>query len=671
MGSCYSGLGSRHRPSPSQIPVEIAEQDLKNCVNKQENKSNIYSSSNCSNAFNNSFNNSTKSSLKNQSNLERLTYEEIAKQMSQMTSQQQLLQQQQQKRRIPILSGKSLGAQSRIAPTISKSQEFVDHNEIKVLKPANKLLSTSGQLKGFSLAESSTSTSISSATNSNSSINLSKNSSLKSSSLSSSANSILHSAIPKPKSRSPTPTSAAAFSKGNNKNNNVISSSYDNVNLTKSTSNERLKLTNNNVNNKNVNRNTSSTNPTKSILNIQTKTTSNQFGGLPKQTSKISNQLQGQSNLNLIDKRNNYQHQSIPIPTPRFQQQDNHIYSNTNTNLGLQGKIPEHQVKPTSYYYGMNKPSCPYKRPDNAASKLPSLLSGVKTNTLMSHQSIKYQSNLANQQRDSDDGNKQVSGIIQSFNRRFPTNRSVDVNDKSKEILSKDSLSNKNNLSSFSKNVDENLFMPRKLFQNQGDLTQSQTQAHESVIKENYQNSRIATPNLIKQAKIISKNNNTKEESLNGNSTESTPEHHSISSTGTGTDGDNRDFLIDDEISDQPELVLNATLDQADQTLKCSLSELEALKSKQRSDSVSSSLSSPTSVSTLASSSNSPSITITTTKLPTTTFRRPRPLSFVETPDGSCGLDSSSYRAACQDLLGIKTLLFRLHGLLQDVINNL
>lgn len=48
-------------------------------------------------------------------------------------------------------------------------------------------------------------------------------------------------------------------------------------------------------------------------------------------------------------------------------------------------------------------------------------------------------------------------------------------------------------------------------------------------------------------------------------------------------------------------------------------------------------------------------------------FRRPRPLSFVENDDGSFGLDLPSQRAVAQDLIGIKTLLFRLQNLLQNV----
>lgn len=47
-------------------------------------------------------------------------------------------------------------------------------------------------------------------------------------------------------------------------------------------------------------------------------------------------------------------------------------------------------------------------------------------------------------------------------------------------------------------------------------------------------------------------------------------------------------------------------------------------------------------------------------------FRRPRPLSFVENEDGSLGFDSPSQRAVQQDIIGLKTLLFRLQNVLQN-----
>lgn len=123
----------------------------------------------------------------------------------------------------------------------------------------------------------------------------------------------------------------------------------------------------------------------------------------------------------------------------------------------------------------------------------------------------------------------------------------------------------------------------------------------------------------------------------------------SISNGATGTK--HGDFLIDDEIADQPELVLNST-DKPVLTIKNSLSELEDLKIRQY-------------VKTVSSNTNS-STAATSTK-PSATFRRPKPLSFVESPDGSFGLDSPSYRSAYQDLIGVKTLLFRLQGILQNV----
>lgn len=59
--------------------------------------------------------------------------------------------------------------------------------------------------------------------------------------------------------------------------------------------------------------------------------------------------------------------------------------------------------------------------------------------------------------------------------------------------------------------------------------------------------------------------------------------------------------------------------------------------------------------------------TVTSTTPSYAIFRRPRPLSFVETADGALGLDSPSLRAVSQDVIGIKTLLFRLQGVLQNV----
>lgn len=68
-----------------------------------------------------------------------------------------------------------------------------------------------------------------------------------------------------------------------------------------------------------------------------------------------------------------------------------------------------------------------------------------------------------------------------------------------------------------------------------------------------------------------------------------------------------------------------------------------------------------------AASSTSHNQTVTSTTPSYAIFRRPRPLSFVETADGNLGLDSPSLRAVSQDVIGIKTLLFRLQGVLQNV----
>ena len=48
-------------------------------------------------------------------------------------------------------------------------------------------------------------------------------------------------------------------------------------------------------------------------------------------------------------------------------------------------------------------------------------------------------------------------------------------------------------------------------------------------------------------------------------------------------------------------------------------------------------------------------------------MRKPRALSLVESADGNLGFDGSSYRNLMQDVKDVKTLLFRLQGLLQTV----
>lgn len=47
--------------------------------------------------------------------------------------------------------------------------------------------------------------------------------------------------------------------------------------------------------------------------------------------------------------------------------------------------------------------------------------------------------------------------------------------------------------------------------------------------------------------------------------------------------------------------------------------------------------------------------------------RKPRALSLIESADGIVGLDSSSYANLMQDVKDVKTLLFRLQGLIHNV----
>ncbi|KAI1292069.1 hypothetical protein HDE_07535 [Halotydeus destructor] len=133
----------------------------------------------------------------------------------------------------------------------------------------------------------------------------------------------------------------------------------------------------------------------------------------------------------------------------------------------------------------------------------------------------------------------------------------------------------------------------------------------------------------------------------------------------TGTDVD-RDFLIDDEISDQPDLmVISHSIDDSmsERTLERSLCELEDLKAKQNSIMSPESLSRSSSINSSLSRSTSNGAA----KSSTTKFTKPRALSLVESPEGNLGFDGTSYRSLMQDMHGVKLLLFRLQGLLQNV----
>lgn len=136
------------------------------------------------------------------------------------------------------------------------------------------------------------------------------------------------------------------------------------------------------------------------------------------------------------------------------------------------------------------------------------------------------------------------------------------------------------------------------------------------------------------------------------------------------------DFLIDDEISDQPQLMLGTNASQEegeskskqkeDQTqaniIKRSLGEFQALKSKSGAAGDTASISS-----SIVSLNSNPS---TPTNKPSPIkprFRPPRSFSMIESADGTKGLDSPSVRAALQDIKGIKTQLLQLQSLLQQV----
>lgn len=150
------------------------------------------------------------------------------------------------------------------------------------------------------------------------------------------------------------------------------------------------------------------------------------------------------------------------------------------------------------------------------------------------------------------------------------------------------------------------------------------------------------------------------------------------------------DFLIDDEICDQPQLILNEKNEPIERlgsdhtissvsslqsspsksTISCSINELTSLKLKQAG------LESPISPSnhavedkrTSSAAEIRHSNSFSGVRNSPHTFRQPRPVSVVESSDGTMEMDGSSKRSIMQDINGIKTLLFRLQGEIQNVI---
>ncbi|CAG2107118.1 unnamed protein product [Medioppia subpectinata] len=308
------------------------------------------------------------------------------------------------------------------------------------------------------------------------------------------------------------------------------------------------------------------------------------------------------------------------------------------------------QVKP--YFYGMNNNNKPYERPNAAPN------SGNNFN----YNRLQYSSQPPNQCKP-----------VFTPNNSYTTPNSQHINQKPKPIASNGSLKSKldfgtplmpkaNRDDSSAKEIRN-----PSLEKNQNYIKNSVNSEtndgldcnsnDNSFLPKSIQRMRELTPHFVRKDPKTSSNKDVRSEPK---SEEPAPEprvkRDSISGgVGANSEVDNRDFLIDDEISDQPELTLGCNIDKKD-LMKTLNSELEGLILKQESPS------GPSSPSVSLSSSAS-------TVIPSsTTFRnrKPRPLSLVEMADGSVGLDSPSFRAASQDLIGIKTLLFRLHGLLQN-----
>jgi hypothetical protein len=174
-----------------------------------------------------------------------------------------------------------------------------------------------------------------------------------------------------------------------------------------------------------------------------------------------------------------------------------------------------------------------------------------------------------------------------------------------------------------------------------------------------------------------------------GNSNTVSSESNSYTSSSNSPDKNSHetsrlDFLIDDEICDQPELILNEKNEPierpgsdhtisnlsslqsspAKSTISCSINELATLKMKQASFETSN-------VVGEESRNGTPTIrhsnSFSGVRHSVNTFRLPRPVSVVESTDGTIEMDGSSKRSIMQDINGIKTLLFRLQGEIQSV----
>lgn len=167
-----------------------------------------------------------------------------------------------------------------------------------------------------------------------------------------------------------------------------------------------------------------------------------------------------------------------------------------------------------------------------------------------------------------------------------------------------------------------------------------------------------------------------------------------ISSTSKISPEHNRsDFLIDDEICDQPDLMflnskenststspvkenvslvdgLSSNANESSQyktNIRYSITELDSLKLKQELLNQQNSYEKKTAKDPGSLLSSSPEKPSSISQSPVKQFRKPRPLSVVESVDGNLALDGSSFRSVMQDINGIKTLLFRLQGELQEV----
>ena len=518
---------------------------------------------------------------------------------------------QQNRNKIPITSITSSKGLSNNKVVPKRNEEFV------LNKYKTRRYDASTDVNKVMIFDNSSTTSISSESS------LKSKSSLKSTSSSTSNSGRPQTSIPKPsiKTRTPTPPNTVKYS-SNLRKANKMSQNNSSLNSDRLNGNEGFKFDNKTKNETILSNECNSSKAVRESPYGSSIKYTTQVSGLPRpQTAHIVS-TSSHSSDNTINHKINA---SNDIET-RLKHYSENKSSITRCDPNLR------QIKP--YFYGMGVNNKPYERPyplnttNHFQNQTPNQ-SKLQFNPIFSQNVNQKPKSIATNVSQKSKL-EFVSNNYQNIKRGDSSDKFIELNDKNQNCNEVTKTGKNNNLS---QKTNENSFLPKSI-----------------------QRVRELGPHFLPRS-IKSNYNKNKTDIKSEKPVDSSPEHNSIGSVGA----DNRDFLIDDEICDQPELVLSSNIDKKD-LMKNLSNELEGLLSKKELCASPPTPSSPNGSLSTASSTS-------TLVANTTTFRKPRPLSLVEMPDGSYGLDSPSFRAASQDLIGIKTLLFRLHGLLQNVFN--